>query len=82
MTTRSKVSSRNGPRLALATAHNGRWRGVRERQLNIRLNDEEMEWLMNVAKHYGLNGSSVLRMLLKREHDALQGDRPPMRGGP
>jgi hypothetical protein len=44
---------------------------MRERQLNIRLSPEEGERLDLVAKHYGLNGPGVLRMLVKREHDML-----------
>jgi antitoxin component of RelBE/YafQ-DinJ toxin-antitoxin module len=44
---------------------------MKELQLNVRLSKEERARLDRVAKHYGLNATSTLRMLLKREFDAL-----------
>lgn len=44
---------------------------MRERQINIRLSDEEAQRLDALAAHYGLNIAGVLRMLVKRDHDAL-----------
>ena len=45
---------------------------MREKQLNIRLSEEEAERMELVAAHYGLNGAGVVRMLLKREADAIR----------
>jgi predicted DNA binding CopG/RHH family protein len=50
---------------------------VREKQLNIRLSDDEAERLERVCSHYGLNGANLFRMLLKREDDALRPVAPP-----
>src|ERR1019366_8530544 len=44
---------------------------VREKQINVRLNPEEVERLERVARHYGLSGPNTLRLLLKREDDTL-----------
>ena len=44
---------------------------MRERQLNIRLSEEESRRVDFVAEHYGLNVAALLRMLVKREADAL-----------
>ncbi|MFO0658888.1 MAG: hypothetical protein U0165_03505 [Polyangiaceae bacterium] len=44
---------------------------MREKMFNMRLSVEEAERLERVAKHYGLNGSGVIRMLIKREADRL-----------
>lgn len=55
---------------------------MRERQFNVRLNDEEAARLEEVSKHYGLNGAALFRMLLKKEHDRLltrqQGSPTPL----
>jgi hypothetical protein len=45
---------------------------MRERQLNVRLSEEESERLETVASHYGLNAAAIIRMLLKREYDAIK----------
>ena len=50
---------------------------MRERQLNIRLSDQEAARLDRVAEHYGLNAAGVIRMLVKREHDAIVASTPP-----
>jgi hypothetical protein len=42
-----------------------------KQQINVRMNAEEIDRLGRVAKHYGVSGASALRMLLKREDDAL-----------
>lgn len=44
---------------------------ARERLFTMRFGSEESERLDRVAKHYGLNASGVIRMLLKREDDAI-----------
>ncbi|HKY39246.1 MAG TPA: hypothetical protein VJN18_25085 [Polyangiaceae bacterium] len=46
---------------------------MREKQLNVRLSPEEAARLEAVAEHYSLSAAAVLRMLVKREHDALFG---------
>ena len=40
---------------------------MRERQLNIRLSEEEAERVERVAQHHGINAAALFRMLLKRE---------------
>jgi hypothetical protein len=45
---------------------------VRERQVNIRLSDQESELLELVSKHYGLNGANLFRMFITREANALR----------
>jgi antitoxin component of RelBE/YafQ-DinJ toxin-antitoxin module len=47
---------------------------VREKQVNIRLNDEEADRLEFVCRHYGLNGANLFRMLLTREETAIRRD--------
>lgn len=52
---------------------------VREKQLNIRLSEAEsarLEWL---AEHYGTTVAMVVRMLAKRDADAL-GYAAPVKG--
>jgi antitoxin component of RelBE/YafQ-DinJ toxin-antitoxin module len=44
---------------------------VREKQLNIRLSDDESRRIDLLTKHYGINTAALVRMLLKRESDAL-----------
>lgn len=44
---------------------------VREKQINVRLNPEELERLERVSRHYGLSGPNTLRLLLKAEDDRL-----------
>jgi len=46
---------------------------MREKQLNVRLNPEEVARLEAVADHYSLSAAAALRMLVKREHDSLFG---------
>jgi hypothetical protein len=45
---------------------------MRERLFTMRMNDEESDRLETVARHYGLNGAGVLRMLVKREFDSIK----------
>jgi len=45
---------------------------VRERQINLRLSEEEAERLELLSAHYGLNPPNLLRFLLKKESDALR----------
>jgi hypothetical protein len=49
---------------------------VRERQVNVRLSEDEAERLEVVCRHYGLNGANLFRMLVQREYNAL-GPPPP-----
>ncbi len=44
---------------------------ARDRQFNMRLSEDEMRRLDAIAAHFGINAANVLRMLLKREADAL-----------
>ena len=46
---------------------------AREKLFNMRLSEEEAARLERLAAHYGLNAAGVIRMLLKREEDALAG---------
>ena len=41
----------------------------RTQQKNIRLNEEEWKRL---AEHFGLDVSSTIRMLVKKEHDRIE----------
>lgn len=43
----------------------------------IRFSDEELARLEKVATHYGLTSAGVLRMLLKREENAIDRDAAP-----
>ena len=44
---------------------------MRERQLNIRLSEEEAQRFERVADHYGLNIAATIRMLFKEKARAL-----------
>lgn len=44
----------------------------RNRQLNIRVSEEEVDRLEDLAEHYGISTSAVLRMLVKRESDMVE----------
>ena len=44
---------------------------MRERLFTMRMSDEEHARLDAVAKHFALNAAGVVRMLVKREFDAL-----------
>jgi antitoxin component of RelBE/YafQ-DinJ toxin-antitoxin module len=44
---------------------------ARAHQQNFRLTKEEKERFERVAKHYGLPIAAMVRMLIKREDDAL-----------
>jgi predicted DNA-binding protein len=48
-----------------------RTESMRERQMNVRLSPEEAERLDALAERYGLSGPNVVRMLIKRESDAV-----------
>ena len=43
----------------------------RGRLINLRVNDVEYERLTRLAEHYGVNVSSVIRLLAKRDAVAL-----------
>jgi hypothetical protein len=49
---------------------------MRERLFTMRMSEEEHARLDGVSKHYGLNAAGTIRMLVKREHDALGEARP------
>jgi hypothetical protein len=49
---------------------------VRERQVNIRLSEQESDLLELVSKHYGLNGANLFRMFITREANALRAQAP------
>ena len=44
---------------------------MRERQINIRLNEDEAARAEAVSAHYGLNAANLFRFLIKREVDQL-----------
>ena len=48
---------------------------VREKLFTIRMNDEETERMEMLARHFGLSAAGVVRMLLKREADAIERER-------
>ena len=50
---------------------------MRERLFTMRMSEEESTRLEEVSKHYGLNAAGTIRMLVKREHDALAGESRP-----
>jgi hypothetical protein len=45
---------------------------MRERQFNMRLSELESARLSAVAEHHGIGEAEVMRLLLKREHDAIK----------
>lgn len=49
---------------------------MREKLFTMRVSEEESARLELVAKHYGLNAAGALRMLIKREADAIVANRP------
>jgi DNA-directed RNA polymerase specialized sigma subunit len=51
---------------------NDREKLMRELQFNIRFSKEEGARLDAVAKHYGISQADAIRMLLKRELDAIK----------
>lgn len=50
---------------------------MREKLFTMRMSAEESLRLETVARHYGLNAAGVIRMLVKREHDAVARDKSP-----
>ncbi len=48
---------------------------MRELQVNVRMSRQEADRLEKLAAHYELTAGALIRMLLKREADALL--RPP-----
>jgi|HubBroStandDraft_5_1064220.scaffolds.fasta_scaffold196898_2 hypothetical protein len=49
---------------------------VQRKMFTIRFSEEESARLDAVAEHYALTAAGVLRMLVKREHDALSAKAP------
>jgi len=52
---------------------------VQRKMFTIRFSEDELARLELVAKHYGLTAAGVLRMLLKREEDAIRAAVPAPR---
>jgi len=50
---------------------------VRAKTFNIRFSEEELARLDAVAQHYALTAAGVIRMLVKREADAIAAKVPP-----
>lgn len=50
---------------------------MREKLFTMRMSEEESLRLDAVARHYGLNAAGVIRMLVKREHDAVTREKTP-----
>jgi len=50
--------------------------GMRERLFTMRMSDEETQRIDALAKHYGLNAAGVIRMLVKRDYDAIGASVP------
>ena len=50
---------------------------VRAKTFNIRFSEEELARLDLVAQHYALTAAGVIRMLVKREADAIAPKAPP-----
>jgi hypothetical protein len=48
--------------------------GMRERQINIRLSEEEAASAEAVAKYHGLNVASLFRFLVKKEFRQIEDD--------
>jgi hypothetical protein len=52
--------------------------GERERVLNIRLTDDEMNMVKDLAEHTGLSQSDAVRQLIRKAHaDAKLGNGSP-----
>ena len=58
---------------------------MREHQISLRFNAEEWERAERVAKAHGLNVQNMIRVLLKREDDAIGAaadtKKPAKKGG-
>ena len=50
----------------------------REKLFNMRMSEEEWARAGALAAHYGVNIASMLRMLMKREADALDAAKPKL----
>ena len=50
--------------------------GIRDKLFTMRMSAEETERLEAVAEHYALSAAGLLRMLVKREFDALPRSEP------
>lgn len=46
-------------------------------RFEMRLTDEELAWLDQVARHHGLGRAATVRMLVKRELNAMAAQVPP-----
>jgi predicted DNA binding CopG/RHH family protein len=50
---------------------------MREKQLNIRLSEEEADRVAFLTDHHGVNAAALLRMLLKKEERLVLSSLPP-----
>jgi predicted DNA binding CopG/RHH family protein len=48
-------------------------RPARDRQLTIRCSPDEVDRIKRLAEHHGISKSELLRMLIKKWHDRLEG---------
>ena len=49
----------------------------RDRPVNIRMNDDEVEMLKTLAHESGLSASDIVRQLIRREYAEKQGPGKP-----
>lgn len=47
---------------------------MREKLFTMRISADEAERLAALARHYAITAAGVIRMLIKRDHDALPGN--------
>lgn len=52
----------------------------RQKQLNLKLHQEELDRLERLAAHHALTPQSMLRMLLKKACDDFEASQPKPRG--
>ena len=52
----------------------------RQKQLNLKLHQEEIDRLGRLAAHHALTPQSMLRMLLKKACDDFEASQPKPRG--
>lgn len=51
----------------------------RERVLNVRMTDAEMQMVKELAEHAGLSQSDAVRQLVRQAHSKLASEQPPKR---
>lgn len=45
---------------------------MRDTNLQVRMSDEELERIRQLAAHYGITVAALIRMLVKRDMDAVK----------